>query len=220
MYNQTEFYGLKDNKEINFLINAVNECTMSSHWNLTSGVHSDDFINFDKEIIKPEKSIELTEQICNSLKYLLDNGFNFDKIAFIDKNEGTVGLISLLGSIINNIGIPAIIIRPKKKLINDNITGIIEGNDKVIILSDVATSGSTIYYASEIIKEHGGKVPYAFVILDRLQGATESLSNYGIRLFSLTSIRTLNSSKKLKKQFKEPTIIIRSFGAKSFSIAK
>jgi orotate phosphoribosyltransferase len=58
----------------------------------------------------------------------------------------------------------------------------------VAIVADLATSGRTILAAAEAIQDEGGKVSYAIVLIDRLEGAREKLSKKGIALHSVTDM--------------------------------
>lgn len=65
----------------------------------------------------------------------------------------------------------------------------IEGNfksgDTVVMIEDVATTGGSIIKAADAIREMGGNVIEAIVIVDRMQGAEEHLAEAGIKLHSL-----------------------------------
>lgn len=58
----------------------------------------------------------------------------------------------------------------------------------VVVVGDLATSGKTIMSAAEAIKDEGGKVTSAVVLIDRLEGAREYLSRRGIALHSVTDV--------------------------------
>lgn len=60
-----------------------------------------------------------------------------------------------------------------------------------ILIDDVATTGGSLESAAEILKDLGSEVRYAFVLVDRLQGAGERLSRIGIELFSLITLRDI-----------------------------
>ncbi len=57
-----------------------------------------------------------------------------------------------------------------------------------IILDDVATTGGSLLRAVEAVKEAGAEVREAWVIVDRLQGARETLENVGVKLNSLATL--------------------------------
>jgi len=61
----------------------------------------------------------------------------------------------------------------------------------VVVVGDLATSGKTILSAAEAIRDEGGKVSSAVVLIDRLEGAREKLSKNGITLHAVTDMMEL-----------------------------
>ena len=217
MAKHIELYSLKNKVDAEFFVDLAETCTKRSEWTLSSGIHSNEFIDIDEFMYCPKKSAELAKRISIKLKAILMDGNEFDKIAFIEKPDGTVGLITLLGSISSEIDKPCIIIRPKKRLQMDTIKGKVSSGERFLIISDIATSGSTIFNAAEILRSRGGKTPFALVVLDRLQGGTENLIRKGIKLFSLCSISALNNTKKIKIPYNITTPVLKDFGGKSMT---
>jgi orotate phosphoribosyltransferase len=71
----------------------------------------------------------------------------------------------------------------------------VEGNlrpgDRVVLLDDVITQGSSLIHAARIVREQGAEVLRALTILDRLNGGSDRLAREGIAhetLFVLTDI--------------------------------
>jgi orotate phosphoribosyltransferase len=220
MAEHIELYDLKNKADANFFIDLAETCTKRSEWTLSSGKPSNEFINIDEYMYNPQKSSELAKRISIKLKEILAYGDEFDKLAFIEKPDGTVGLITLLGSISIDIDMPCIIIRPKKRLQMDTIKGKVSFGERILIISDIATSGSTIFSAAEILRSRGGKTPYALVVLDRLQGATENLVRKGIKLFSLSSINSINKTRRMKIPYKITPPVLKDFGGKSMTTSR
>ena len=69
-----------------------------------------------------------------------------------------------------------------------NIEGILNKGDIVAIVDDLATTGGSIKEAAEKIKEAGGIVKYAIVLIDREQGAKENLKSASIELLAYATI--------------------------------
>jgi orotate phosphoribosyltransferase len=61
--------------------------------------------------------------------------------------------------------------------------------DKVVLVDDVATSGSSLIRALEVLKEERVKVLKAVVVVDREEKAKENLSKLGCPLLSLFTAR-------------------------------
>ncbi len=57
--------------------------------------------------------------------------------------------------------------------------------DKVVLIDDVATSGSSIVKAVEVLKAENIKIVKAIVVVDREEGAKETLQELGCPLVSL-----------------------------------
>lgn len=69
------------------------------------------------------------------------------------------------------------------------IEGLLQPGDKILVLDDVATTGTNIIEAVESIRAEGGVVEDAVVLLDREQGAEENLRKVGVKLHAFTTIR-------------------------------
>jgi len=69
------------------------------------------------------------------------------------------------------------------------IEGTLKRGDRVAILDDVLTTGESALRAVKAVEEAGGKVLRVVCIVDRLQGARETLADYDFRpLFTLRDL--------------------------------
>jgi orotate phosphoribosyltransferase len=68
---------------------------------------------------------------------------------------------------------------------NKKIEGNFDPQAVVIIVEDVATTGNSILKAAETVRNAGGEVKTAIVVVDREENAYETLKNEGIELISL-----------------------------------
>jgi orotate phosphoribosyltransferase len=62
-------------------------------------------------------------------------------------------------------------------------------SDRVVILDDVLTTGSSIIRAIEAVKDIGCPVVKIIVLVDRLEGGTEKIENMGLKVDSIFTIR-------------------------------
>jgi len=112
----------------------------------------------------------------------------FDKFASVP----TSGLVfgSALAYEMNK---PFIYIRkdPKTYGTNKMIEGFLEPGSKVVIVDDVATTGTSISSAVEIIRANGGIIEDAVALVDRHEGAEEKLNKLGIKLKAVTGINDI-----------------------------
>ncbi len=65
---------------------------------------------------------------------------------------------------------------------------------KVLVIDDLAETGKTVLSAAKAVEQEGGEVKHAAVVVDRLEGARESLSKEGIALHALTDILELSDT--------------------------
>lgn len=112
------------------------------------------------------------------------------RLAFSEKrDDGPIGMLTQMNLIMLTCGIESCIVRPEKRLYAASIKGrpILPG-ERVMVVSDVSTSGHTILRSAIRLRELGAYVPSAFVLLDRSAAARESLANDGIALESFWTI--------------------------------
>lgn len=68
------------------------------------------------------------------------------------------------------------------------LEGYLNHGSRVLILDDVATTGTSLVHAVDVVRSNGGVVEHAMVLIDRLEGASELLASRGVKLISITSI--------------------------------
>ena len=66
-------------------------------------------------------------------------------------------------------------------------------SEKVIFVEDTVTTAGSLIKAINAVREFGGIVEKAIVIVDREEGARETLTGIGVELISLASIEKLKS---------------------------
>jgi orotate phosphoribosyltransferase len=59
---------------------------------------------------------------------------------------------------------------------------------KVVMIDDVATTGSSVLNATKSLTEVNVPVKDAYVIVDRMEGATEALKELGVKMHSILNI--------------------------------
>lgn len=222
-----ELCNLENPDEASLLVDIIGKSLKNSEHTLTEGLRSSQFLDLDLSLADINISEKLTDTIASKFKTLEQiDECKIDKIALIDKGDiGPVGLISLKSSLSKKVNKESIIVRIQKYLVRSAIKGELTKGDNVAILSDIATTGFTIHQAAQKIWAYGGKIAFALVVIDRLQGATENLGRKGIHLISLTSVKSLDESKReeiIKKYERtieydyEPSL--KDFGGKSSTV--
>lgn len=105
----------------------------------------------------------------------------------------TIGADPIVGafatlSYIENKPIRTFIVRkePKKHGKQKWIEGPIQNDDKVIVIDDVTTTGSSLISAINIIKEHTNcTILKTITLVDRLEGGKENLKDHNLELLSI-----------------------------------
>ncbi|MDK2384209.1 MAG: orotate phosphoribosyltransferase [Candidatus Korarchaeota archaeon] len=84
---------------------------------------------------------------------------------------------------------PLIYIRKERKEHGtmSKMEGVVSEREYVVI-DDVATTGGSLRRAVEAVREAGAEVSEAWVVVDRLQGARESLKELGVGLRSIATL--------------------------------
>ncbi|RAP45163.1 MAG: orotate phosphoribosyltransferase [Methanosphaera sp. rholeuAM6] len=160
---------LKDNDVIKF-----------GEFTLSSGKKSDYYVDMKKAITMPE----ILDSVAHLITQKIENG-NIDKIA--GPALGAVPIATATSLISKK---PMLMIRKEKKAYGTSkqIEGELVENDNVVIVEDVTTTGGSLLKAINVIKDNGGNITEAFVIVDREEGARESFEKENIKFTPLLTI--------------------------------
>lgn len=155
------------------------ECFKEGEFKLKSGKISKYYIDLRKLISKPTIIKEITKLIYDKLNKLENYkiiGIPYGGIPYAYCLSLTYDIPSLmLRKEIKNHG--------TKKMIE----GIYEKNDKIILIEDVLTTGTSIFDSLKFLKDL--KIEKIIVIVDRKEGGKEKLESLG---FKVESIFTIN----------------------------
>jgi len=118
------------------------------------------------------------------------------RLAFFEKrDDGPVGILAAADLILDATGLEGCIVRPHKRLVVARVKGRpIEHGERVMIVGDVATTGTTLAQPARCLREFGAIVSAAFVLLDRGQEARNRLAREGISLTSYWSVGDIADS--------------------------
>jgi orotate phosphoribosyltransferase len=138
---------------------------------LASGKKSPYYIDLRQTISSPITM----DWIGNSLTRIVINEIGKDKI---DKILGvpTAG-VPFATVVSQKLAIPLIYYRQARKEhgVRKKIEGILDRNDRVLIIDDLITTGESVIESSEVVRDQGGVVNELVVLLDREQGGKERL---------------------------------------------
>ncbi|MDQ3872468.1 MAG: orotate phosphoribosyltransferase [Thermoproteota archaeon] len=127
--------------------------------------------------------------VINALKDTITRKVgNFDIIASVP----TSGLVfgSALAYEMNRPFIYARI-QPKGYGTEKFVEGFLKPGSKVVIVDDVATTGTSVSRAAEIMRANGGIVEHVVALVDRHEGAEDKLRKMGIKLSVVADINEI-----------------------------
>ncbi|MBI5967527.1 MAG: orotate phosphoribosyltransferase [Deltaproteobacteria bacterium] len=170
---------------------------------LSSGKRSPYYIDLRQTISSPITM----DWIANSLNRIILNEIGKERI---DKILGvpTAG-VPFATVVSQKLGIPLIYYRQARKEhgVRKKIEGILDRNDRVLIVDDLITTGESVIEAAEVVREQGGVVNELVVLLDREQGGPENLRKARIEphvLFKISDAMTwLHSVGLISKEIYE-----------------
>jgi orotate phosphoribosyltransferase len=88
---------------------------------------------------------------------------------------------------------PLIYVRKESKMYGGRkmVEGYLRPGEKVLLVDDVATTGTSLSNTVKVIRENGAIVKDAVAITSRLEGAEENLQKMGVRLIAIATINDL-----------------------------
>jgi len=110
---------------------------------------------------------------------------NFDSLSSVP----TGGLVVASALAIEDVK-PLIYVRnkPKEHGTTKSIEGKISAGMKVVMVDDVATTGTSVLNGIKQLKESGLLISDVYVIINRLEGADKALDDMGVQIHQLTDI--------------------------------
>lgn len=154
----------------------------NSRYYYQSGQQATAYVNIDLTVLgddfgmdsSPQHEViqKMADQFIRSIQQIEEER-SFDRLAFIDKDgNGPVGMIALSGLLILKSLKEAIFVRPYRNTVRSTTKGrSVQPGEKILIISDVATTGQTILKAAERIWEAEAVVTGALVFFDQELGA-------------------------------------------------
>jgi len=138
---------------------------------LASGKKSPYYIDLRQTISSPITM----DWIGNALTRIVINEIGKDRI---DKILGvpTAG-VPFATVVSQKLAVPLIYYRQARKEhgVRKKIEGILDRNDRVLIIDDLITTGESVIESAEVVRDQGGVVNELAVLLDREQGGKERL---------------------------------------------
>ena len=154
------------------------------NFTLASGKKSSYYVDLRLVPSYPQEFRKMVKYLEN--KILQDIGLDeFDSIVSVP----TGGLVIASALSIETVK-PLIYVRNKPK--DYGTSKSVEGKSyegmKVVMIDDVATTGGSVVNAIKILKEINVSIKDAYVIVNRMEGADEALSQMGVKMHSILNI--------------------------------
>jgi orotate phosphoribosyltransferase len=149
-----------------------------SSWFTVSGSSSTIYYDIDKA------SSDLESLECINKWYIdnvqeIRNKVQVDYLAFMEREDGPVGAITKKDKISSELCIPSFIVRPRRRIRASRLKGVRAEElcgRKVVIISDVATTGRSVRRIVDILKEYDAQTVGVVTIVYRHdQGDQEDL---------------------------------------------
>jgi orotate phosphoribosyltransferase len=150
---------------------------------LSSGKKSKFYIDIKQASTNPKILKEIAQSMAEHL-----SGEN--KIAGME-----LGAVPLAVALSLESDLPYLIIRkaPRGHGTGKLIEGNIAVDDRVLLVEDVTTTGTSLVKAVNTIRNEGGKVERALVVVDREEGAYGLLKEQGVELLPLVRVSEMMS---------------------------
>lgn len=170
----------------------------------TAGFTGFDFFDLTKLTLSPETLEKVVFMYLDLLEKVKEAGIEYNKLAFLQK---TIGPIVLASNLAQKTGKELLVVKEtvpttKKLTYELAVKGSVEPpvleGDKIIIVSDVISSGGTVLKGVNILEEAGAEVVAVIAIVDRQitideKNAKEVFEERNIPLFTLITRERLLS---------------------------
>ena len=161
-----------------------NDIIKFGDFTLASGKKSSYYVDLRLVPSYPQEFRKMVKYLENKISQ--DIGLDeFDSIVSVP----TGGLVIASALSIETVK-PLIYVRnkPKDYGTSKSVEGKIYEGMKVIMIDDVATTGGSVVNAIKILKEINVSIKDAYVIVNRMEGADEALSQMGVKMHSILNI--------------------------------
>jgi len=161
-----------------------NDIIKIGDFTLTSGKNRSYYIDLRLVPSYPHQFRKMVKNLQNLIieKTGLDN---FDSLASVP----TGGLV-VASALAIEVVKPLIYVRnkPKEHGTTKSIEGKTSAGMKVVMVDDVATTGTSVLNGIKQLKESGLSISGVYVIINRLEGADKALDDMGVQIHQLTDI--------------------------------
>jgi orotate phosphoribosyltransferase len=149
---------------------------------LRSGRTSSYYLDKYRFTTRPELLRQVGELLAERIERIASEACPVDRLAGAEL--GGIPLVTAAGLA---TGLPFVFIRNSKKDYGTarQLEGILERGDRVVLLEDVATTAGQAAEAVKILRDEGAEVLAAIAVIDRQEGAAETMEGVGVPFESL-----------------------------------
>ena len=167
---------------------------------LASGKKSRYYIDVRKAVTRPKTLGIVCDHIIEKMK---NHVIEPDYIACVELGGVPIGTI-----VADRTGLPLIIVRKEAKDhgTKGRLMGFEKGKDPIgtaLLLEDVTTTGGSVASAIKALRDEGLHIETIITVVDRQEGAEETISGMGIILISLTTARDILKDDPITNQLKD-----------------
>ncbi len=155
---------------------------------LSSGKLSRYYVDLKSVTFEPKGAF-----LVGKLMYYLVKPFKVKAVGGLTLGADPIAYSLSLYAYLNGDYLKPFVVRKEKKEhgTKRKVEGILERGERVAVLEDVITTGSSSLKAVKACKELGLEVVGVFAVVDRQEGGEERLREEGLRLYSLFKLKEL-----------------------------
>ncbi len=170
------------------LLQALRDYPVLVHRNFClyhAGERGDDYFDIDRMTCSRSTQMQLVKRLITEIRSLENKGLQYDRVAFIAKDAGPVGLIVLSSSLSQRLHRDVVVIRPWQKIRFDHIgikgcvhrkgEAVLREGDRILLLDDVITTGNTQRRAIEIAERFNARITGIVCVFARQEEAVGRL---------------------------------------------
>jgi len=163
-------------------------CVKNSEHDFVSGGHGTSYVDLDELFGTRDREESdrglILQPMVERIESLKAEGYNV--LAFAANARGPEGIVSARLLVASQTGLQTMVIRPDKRLLSQAAKpATLPSDARVLIVTDVATTGRSIWRAAEVLWMLGARRCGALAIADREEGAEQFLSSLDIPLYSI-----------------------------------
>jgi orotate phosphoribosyltransferase len=164
---------------------------------LASGKKSRYYIDVRKAVTKPKTLRIICDHIVEKMK---NHVIEPDYIACVELGGVPIGVL-----IADRTGLPLVIVRKEAKDhgTKGRLVGDFEKGKTALLLEDVTTTGGSVSSAIKALRDEGLRVDTIITVVDRQEGAEETISGMGMILIPLTTARDILRDDPIIKELKD-----------------